>query len=100
MGIYYTIVGLFVGFLSAYSVLSMIYTKKEKQEFDDMVCPKCEGEARVVDTVKTPENEVYRRRKCVKCDHGFYTVEFEADVTDKFRSEWTEHHRLHIWRGE
>ena len=100
MTIYYIIVGLVVGFLFAFSVLSMIYTKKENKEFDDMKCPKCDCEVRVVDTVKTPENEVYRRRKCVKCDHGFYTVEFEAEVNEQFKNEWKEHHRLHVWRGE
>ena len=93
---YYIIIGLIAVFLGCFSVMSVIY-KEKKKEIVDMKCPECEGEVRVVDTVKTPQNEVYRRRKCVKCDHAFYTVEFEADVTDRFKAEWIEHHRLHMW---
>ena len=45
-----------------------------------MKCPKCEGKVKVVLTGnEDKENEIYRRRKCLDCGYGFYTIEFELD---------------------
>lgn len=58
-----------------------------------MKCPKCEGKTKVIDTVHGSSNEVYRRRKCLECDHRFYTQESEAVNNAAFKSEYWECHR-------
>lgn len=46
-----------------------------------MTCPVCGGKTRVLDSEADSES-VYRRRKCVECDHRFYTTESESDRGD------------------
>lgn len=58
-----------------------------------MVCPKCKGKVVIVDSVNTPEEEIYRRRKCIECGHNFYTVEFEVECNAKFEEEWAAYYR-------
>ena len=58
-----------------------------------MICPKCKGKLHTIDTVNTPDNEVYRRRQCKECGYEFYTIEFEAECDDKFKSMWNKYHR-------
>lgn len=59
-----------------------------------MVCPKCKSEkVRVNDTVHTPDNEIYRERKCDCCGYVFYTTEFQVEVNEKFEDEWYMYHR-------
>lgn len=49
-----------------------------------MICPDCGGKIRVVDTLHSPNNETYRRRKCTECDYAFYTIEYEVEETEMF----------------
>lgn len=55
-----------------------------------MKCPNCNSEdtVKVVDSLSTDENEIYRKRKCTKCGHKFFTCEFEVEVNKRFKSEW------------
>jgi hypothetical protein len=39
-------------------------------------------------TTNAPQNEIYRKRKCVSCGHIFYTTEFEVDANDAFLREF------------
>lgn len=62
-------------------------------------CPKCGGGTIVTDTVwNEQEQERYRRRKCTKCNHVFFTVEFEIVDNDRFRRDWNKCHRR--WDGK
>lgn len=54
-----------------------------------MRCPKCSGAVRAIDTRRTEENEIYRKRKCVACRHVFYTLEFEVENNSAFQKEWS-----------
>lgn len=58
-----------------------------------MLCPKCNGKVLVTDTRGTPNNDIYRERKCVNCGYIFYTIEFEVESTDDFKKEWSKYHR-------
>ena len=59
-----------------------------------MYCPKCNGEAKVIDTVGNLEDkEVYRKRKCTVCGHVIYTVEIEVQQSNQFKIRWYSHHR-------
>ena len=58
-----------------------------------MKCPKCSNKSTVIDYVKTPENEIYRKRKCKTCGHIFYSVEFVAEQDEVFEKEWSKYHR-------
>jgi len=54
-----------------------------------MICPKCKGKTRVVETrFYDIENEIYRRRKCIDCDNSFFTVEFEVEENEVLRELW------------
>ena len=60
-----------------------------------MICPKCKGKVTICDTVHVNDtNETYRKRKCLECDHRFFTVEFEVDDDEKFRELWYKHNRI------
>lgn len=61
-----------------------------------MKCPKCEGKAQCVDTVQTKDNETYRKRVCLECDHVFYTCEYMVFPNEEFMKEWRSAHR---WRA-
>lgn len=58
-----------------------------------MTCPECGGKTRVVDLVKTPDNEVYRRNKCTNCEHEIFSVEFEIEDDKTLRDIWNRYHR-------
>lgn len=59
-----------------------------------MKCPNCEGDVKVIDTVKnTDTNEIYRKRKCSVCGHVFFSIEFEVEQDERFKQEWLEHYR-------
>lgn len=49
-----------------------------------MKCPKCKGDVKVEYTLSDTEG-VYRKRRCIKCGHVFYTSEVE-DSADMFKS--------------
>ena len=93
MEMYLLVVGLIIGVFIGVFIPIIIAHKEDTQEMNAMKCPKCQGAIRVTDTVSTPLCEVYRRRKCVECDHTFFTVEFEVEQNEKFMKEWRENHR-------
>lgn len=44
-----------------------------------MICPKCGGKVRTIETRPNPYNNQNRRRKrCMKCDYRFTTYELTA----------------------
>ena len=54
-----------------------------------MRCPKCNStELKTMKTVNVSWNEVYRRKKCLSCDHIFHTAEFEVVPDKRFKREW------------
>ena len=69
-------------------VKTFIQTLKEGD--DGMNCPKCGGNVKVIDNAHTPQNEIYRRRRCSACKHIFYTLEFEVEYNDQVKKEWNE----------
>ena len=56
----------------------------------------CCGEKLVtVNTVQnTKDEETYRLKRCKKCGHEEYTVEFEVEDNRKFRDEWNKWIRM------
>ena len=48
-----------------------------------MTCPVCGGKTTVYDSIADCES-VYRKRKCVECDHKFITTESESNDEDTF----------------
>lgn len=59
-----------------------------------MDCPICNNKSDVIDSVKNPvQKETYRKRKCSKCGHIFYSVEFEAICDKRLMSDWFLYHR-------
>ena len=58
-----------------------------------MKCPKCGGKTVVHDNVSTPNNEIYRIRKCTICSHRFYTSEMEIEESSTLKYEWYAYHR-------
>lgn len=57
-----------------------------------MDCVKCGGATRIIDTRRV-DHVTYRTRKCLECEHKFYTKEVETD-----RSGLDEYYA--IWRRE
>ena len=54
-----------------------------------MTCPKCGSATKVCDTrYEEKENEIYRHRICKKCNHDFFTVEFDVEKNDKMINLW------------
>lgn len=53
-----------------------------------MKCQKCGGRLKVIDTVHTDENEIYRKRKCIDCEHTIYTAEYMIFPNAEFMDEW------------
>ena len=47
-------------------------------------CPKCgRGRTRVVCTKRTPDGVTIRRRRCVACEHRWYSIQYpETPVSD------------------
>lgn len=59
-----------------------------------MNCSKCNSKTVVFDGAYVPDtNERYRKRRCTKCDHVFFTVEFEVDDTDDVKETWHKNRR-------
>lgn len=58
-----------------------------------MKCPICEGDIKVIDSVNGSDNVIYRKRRCDKCKHVFYTAEFEVTPDSQFKREWNDHYR-------
>ena len=57
-----------------------------------MKCEKCSGKLRVIDSVNSPDNVIYRKRKCVNCGFIFYTIEFDVEYSD-IKKEWNKYYR-------
>ena len=53
-----------------------------------MKCPKCGGEVKLLESINTPSNEIYRKRKCKDCKKIFYTIEFEVEDNKRFMDEY------------
>lgn len=55
-----------------------------------MICPNCDGELKVLDTISA-EKHNYRKRKCYECGFIFYTTESVGDQDEpaKLFSEWS-----------
>lgn len=59
-----------------------------------LLCPKCGAVVKTVDVVTNhDDNETYRKKKCTKCGHKFYTIEYTIDNDASFRKQWRTHHR-------
>lgn len=56
-----------------------------------MTCPVCGGRSIVTDSRSDCEG-VYRRRKCVECEHNFYTSEYESDSSSYNRIMYNKKH--------
>ena len=41
-----------------------------------MKCSTCGGNTYITDTIVTPNNEIYRQKKCKDCKKIFYTILF------------------------
>lgn len=56
-----------------------------------MVCPLCGEKMLSERTIHIAHNELFRKRKCKNCGHTFYTVEFQAQLSESFKKEWNQH---------
>lgn len=66
-----------------------------------MTCPKCGSKTAVTDCVDNhSDNEYYRRRKCKDCGYRFYTLEFEAELDENFKSAWYGNHRSELLKNQ
>lgn len=54
-----------------------------------MLCQKCGVKLRVIDCERN-EEEVYRRRRCPSCSRISFTIEFEVEPDEKYRTAWKE----------
>ena len=53
-----------------------------------MLCPHCNSDlVRIEESVKTNE-EIYRKRKCLRCKKIFYTIEYEIEPNSDFIRQW------------
>ena len=58
-------------------------------------CEYCGGKMITKNTVQnTTDEETYRLKKCDKCGHEIYTVEFEVEDNRQFRNEWNKWIRI------
>ena len=51
-----------------------------------MNCPVCGGPTKVADT-RSHEDHICRTRRCLDCDHHFYTVEVDEDMLRNLTKE-------------
>lgn len=63
-----------------------------------MTCPVCKGKIRVTDVTHTSDNETYRQKRCVKCGHTFYTVEFEVEDDKTLRDILRKYARQYAYK--
>ena len=55
-----------------------------------MQCPECGSrQLRVVLTTNTKEKEVVRRRRCLRCDHRWYTLQPPERVLEGMAVSWS-----------
>lgn len=48
-----------------------------------MTCPVCSGKTTVIDCAKDVD-EVVRLRRCIECNHRFYTAERDIDYSEGY----------------
>ena len=64
-----------------------------------MVCSKCGGETKVIETVQnTRDNVIHRMRKCETCRRNFYTTELEVDFNSTLKKTLSEYRGSYIHR--
>jgi len=52
-------------------------------------CPACEkGRTRVVCTKRAPDGVTIRRRRCVICDHRWYTIQYPEVAVSDHEIKW------------
>lgn len=51
-----------------------------------MNCPVCGGPTKVADT-RSHDDHICRTRRCLDCDHHFYTVEVDEDMLRNLTKE-------------
>ena len=62
-----------------------------------MTCPKCGSDTFVTYSIADGDS-VYRKRKCKKCSHVFYTTEAVAEKSHyKYKILWSE--KIRKWRA-
>ena len=60
-------------------------------------CPDCNStNVRVVVTSPTGDGTVVRRRKCLVCDHRWYTVQAPEQILPKQQVQWTNHNKVKV----
>lgn len=62
-----------------------------------MTCPVCGGESRIYDTISDCE-AVYRKRKCLDCNHVWFTDEYESD--GEYYRKYTSARRLKYYHKQ
>lgn len=63
-----------------------------------MICSRCSGSLRVIDTRHVSDNRTYREKKCSDCGQTTWTIEYEVIDTPKFVAEWRNYDRNKIAR--
>ncbi len=59
-----------------------------------MICSKCGGKSKIVDTVNVSDtNETYRKHRCVDCGRVFYTSETEVVPVGDYAYKWYDNYR-------
>ena len=52
-------------------------------------CPKCaEARTRVVCTKRTPDGVTIRRRRCVICEHRWYSIQYPEVAVEDGEVKW------------
>lgn len=49
-----------------------------------MLCEKCDGDTKIIDSRCTDGNVTRRRHECLECGHRFSTVEIPTSILDQF----------------
>lgn len=55
-----------------------------------MVCPKCGGKLKTMDTMHDANNSTLRRKKCMSCNNIIHTAEYEVVMNDRYRDKFYE----------
>jgi len=52
-------------------------------------CPECgQGRTRVVCTKRTPDGVTIRRRRCVACEHRWYSIQYPEVAVEDGEVKW------------
>jgi transcriptional regulator NrdR family protein len=59
-----------------------------------MKCPECGGKFGVIDYSVNDKNlEIYRKKACHSCGYTIFTVEYETELDDNYKRNWTKYYR-------